>query len=75
MALKGDLKHFNNPVFDWMLQNVQIERNPDDQIKLNKKKSREKIDGPVALMNAMGAWLSDTEDDGTLDDDYEIVFS
>jgi len=75
MALKGDLKHFNNPVFDWMLQNVQIERNPDDQIKLNKKKSREKIDGPVALMNAMGAWLSDNEDDGTLDDDYELVFS
>ena len=75
LALRGDIKHFNNPVFSWMLQNVQIERNADEQIKLSKKKSREKIDGPVALMNAIGAWLSDVDnEDNELPEGYEITF-
>ena len=57
-----------------MLQNVQIERNPEDQIKISKRKSREKIDGVAALINAIGAWLiveSKNEDNG-LPDNYEI---
>jgi phage terminase large subunit-like protein len=76
LALKRDIKHFNNPVFSWMLQNVQIERNADEQIKLSKKKSREKIDGPVALMNAIGAWLSDVDnEDNELPEGYELIFT
>lgn len=75
LALRGDIKHFNNPVFNWMLQNVQIERNADDQIKISKRKSREKIDGVAALINAIGAWLvveSKNEGDNTLPEGYEI---
>ena len=75
LALKGDIKHFNHPVFNWMLQNVQIERNAEDQIKISKRRSREKIDGVAALINAIGAWLiveSKNEDDGSLPKDYEF---
>ena len=72
LALRGDIKHFRNPVFDWMLQNVQIERNAEDQIKISKRKSREKIDGVAALINAIGAWLIDESknEDNTLPDNY-----
>lgn len=72
LALRGDIKHFHNPVFDWMLQNVQIERNAEDQIKISKRKSREKIDGVAALVNAIGAWLIDESknEDNTLPDGY-----
>ena len=74
LALRGDIKHFNNPVFNWMLQNVQIERNPEDQIKISKRKSREKIDGVAALVNAIGAWLivESKNEDNNLPDNYEI---
>ena len=74
LALRGDIKHFNNPVFDWMLQNVQIERNAEDQIKISKRKSREKIDGVAALVNAIGAWLIDESknEDDTLPEDYSF---
>ena len=74
LALRGDIKHFNNPVFNWMLQNVQIERNPEDQIKISKRKSREKIDGVAALINAIGAWLivESKNEDNNLPDNYEI---
>jgi phage terminase large subunit-like protein len=55
-----------------MLQNVQIERNAEDQIKISKRKSREKIDGVAALINAIGAWLIDESknEDNTLPDNY-----
>lgn len=74
LALRGDIKHFNNPVFDWMLQNVQIERNAEDQIKISKRRSREKIDGVAALINAIGAWLivESKNDDNALPQGYEI---
>lgn len=74
LALRGDIKHFNNPVFDWMLQNVQIERNAEDQIKISKRRSREKIDGVAALINAIGAWLivESKNDDNSLPQGYEI---
>lgn len=49
-----DLMH--NPVLRWMFSNVQTWTDGNDNIKADKGRSREKIDGVVALINAVGEW-------------------
>lgn len=57
-VMSGDLDHMNDPVLRWMLSNVQIYRDINDNIKPDKKRSREKIDGIVALIIANGGYMS-----------------
>jgi phage terminase large subunit-like protein len=53
----GRLQHDGNPVMQWMMDNVMIYADGNDNIKLSKKSSVEKIDGPVALVMAMAEFL------------------
>ena len=48
----------NNPVLRWMFRNVVVYRDANDNIKLDKKKSPNKIDGIVAIVNAIGGMMS-----------------
>lgn len=50
----GQLAHGNNPVLSWMADNVVIYMDAAGNIKPDKGKSREKIDGIVALVMALG---------------------
>jgi len=59
MAVKGKIKHAGNPVLRWMNSNVQIESDAAGNIKISKKRSREKVDGMVALVMALGEWMTD----------------
>lgn len=52
LAMNKRLIHNDNPVLRWMISNVELERDASDNIKPSKKKSREKIDGVVALIMA-----------------------
>jgi phage terminase large subunit-like protein len=47
------LRHGGNPVLRWMMENVYIEMDAAGNIKPNKKKSRDKIDGVVATVMAL----------------------
>lgn len=58
MVTSGTLEHFNNPVLRWMLRNVQILTDTNENIKPDKKRSREKIDGIVAAITAIGEYLT-----------------
>lgn len=58
LAMSGELDHMDDPVLRWMLSNVQIYQDVNNNIKPDKKRSREKIDGIVALINAIGAWMA-----------------
>ena len=49
-----------NPVIRWMFRNVVIYVDPNANVKLDKGKSRNKIDGVVALVDAVGGWLTKT---------------
>jgi phage terminase large subunit-like protein len=49
----GKLKHGGNPVLRWMAGNASIETDAVDNWKPSKKKSRERIDGVVALIMAL----------------------
>lgn len=53
LVLSGRLAHGGNPVLRWMASNVSIENDAADNWKPSKKKSRERIDGIVALIMAL----------------------
>lgn len=47
------LEHGGNPVMRWMIHNLAVDTDPAGNVKPNKAKSTEKIDGVSALVNAM----------------------
>jgi len=49
-----ELFHGTNPVLRWMMGNVTITTNNNDQMRPNKEKSTDKIDGVVASLMAIG---------------------
>jgi len=58
LIIDRSLQHFGNPVLRWMASNVCAETDAAGNVKPSKKKSREKIDGIVALCMAIGVAIS-----------------
>ncbi|NJC24790.1 terminase large subunit [Neolewinella antarctica] len=56
--LKGELDHRNDPVLRWMFGNIVTYTDGNGNVKFDKGKSREKIDGAVALAMAFGEYLN-----------------
>jgi len=52
------IKHDGNPVTAWMLGNVSISTDPAGNIKTDKAQSKDKIDGVVAMIMALGEYLA-----------------
>lgn len=48
-VMSGKLAHDGNPVLRWMMDNISIRVDPAGNIKIDKAKSIEKVDGAVAL--------------------------
>lgn len=48
----GQLEHFNNPVLRWNASNVYVDYDNAENMRPNKKKSTDRIDGIVALIMA-----------------------
>ncbi|MCU4154524.1 hypothetical protein J1N10_00965 [Carboxylicivirga sp. A043] len=55
-AMEVDL--MGNPVLRWMFSNAVTITDANDNIKFDKKKSQNKIDGVVAAINARGTYMS-----------------
>jgi phage terminase large subunit-like protein len=49
-VMEGKIRHGQHPVLDWNMSNVIVDQDAAGNIKPNKKKSTEKIDGTVALI-------------------------
>jgi phage terminase large subunit-like protein len=49
----GKLRHGGNPVLRWMASNVALLHGPNEQIKPDRRRSGEKIDGVIALIEAL----------------------
>jgi phage terminase large subunit-like protein len=52
-VLEGSLRHGGNPVLRWMADNMVVRHDPAGNIKPDKERSTEKIDGIVALVMAL----------------------
>jgi phage terminase large subunit-like protein len=54
LVLSSELAHGGHPVLRWMANNVSLETDAADNGKPSKKKSRERIDGIVGTIMALG---------------------
>ncbi len=54
LIIGQEIAHGGNPVLSWMASNVVIKTDPAGNIKPDKEKSTERIDGIVALIMAIG---------------------
>lgn len=64
LVMQGALSHPGHPVLSWMFDNVAIRRDSDDNIKIDRDKSREKVDGMVALVMALGVFIKQSQAKG-----------
>ncbi len=53
LAMEGKIAHGGHPVLRWNMDNIFIKTDPAGNIKPDKEKSTEKIDGAVALIMAL----------------------
>ena len=58
LVLTGKIEHFGNPVLRWMLASTLVKTDPAGNIKPDKEKSTQKIDGIVATIMALGEWMT-----------------
>jgi phage terminase large subunit-like protein len=64
---KVDIFHDGNPVTRWMMGNVMLRRDPSDNIKIDKAKSGDKVDGPVSVVMALGTYLQEAQSEQSED--------
>jgi phage terminase large subunit-like protein len=67
MIISGKLEHGGNPVLRWQISNVQIVRDRNDNYLISKGKSRDRVDGIAATINAIFEMLNLEESDGPPD--------
>lgn len=63
LSLQEKLNHGNNEVLNWMCSNVVLKRDPAGNVKIDKDKSIEKVDGMVSLAMSLGVCIIDTQDE------------
>lgn len=61
LLLAGKIEHFGNPILRWMAGNMTIAMDPAGNVKPDKAKAREKIDGIVALIMAIDRLMRQEE--------------
>ena len=60
LVTAGEIDLMGNPILQWMFRNATPYYDPNDNIKLFKGKARNKIDGVIALINAVGGYMAET---------------
>lgn len=68
LVLAGRVQHGGNPVLRWMADNMVVRTDPAGNLKPDKGKSSEKIDGMVALVMAIDRATRNQAQGGSYDD-------
>lgn len=74
LVLDGVLSHNGNPVARWMFGNMAVKSDEAGNLKPDKKRAREKIDGVVAGIMALGAAILDDNGPSAYDE-RGVVFA
>lgn len=69
----GRLAHGDNPVLTWMASNATVVMDPAGNIRPDKSKSRDKIDGILALVMALGRILVDDQSGRSVYDERGVI--
>ena len=62
MTVAGQLRHGGNAVLRWMASNATARTDPSGNIKPDKQRSADKIDGIVTMVMAIGRAMFTTDD-------------
>ncbi|HFI0301700.1 TPA: terminase large subunit [Streptococcus suis] len=73
LMMEGKIQHGEHPVLKWMGQNVVMRQDPAGNIKPDKEKSVEKIDGIVALIMGLDRCIRHQTDEGSVYDERGIL--
>jgi len=74
LTLSGQIAHGGHPVLRWMADNIVVRTDPAGNIKVDKEKSSEKIDGVVALIMGLArATVNPTGDGGSIYDERDMI--
>ncbi|MEG0387154.1 MAG: terminase TerL endonuclease subunit [Niameybacter sp.] len=73
LTLEKKLAHGGNPVLRWMMDNIFVKTDPAGNIKPDKEKSTEKIDGAVATIMALDRAIRHQGDSGSVYDQRGIL--
>ena len=74
LTLEKKLAHGGHPVLRWMVDNVAIRTDPAGNIKADKEKSTEKIDGAVATIMALDRAIRHGGATGSVYDERGLLF-
>ena len=74
LILSGNIRHAGNPVLRWMMSNVVLTEDPAGNVKPNKAKSNDKIDGIVSVLMGLSESMKNKNQGGTGYDSKEIFF-
>tara|TARA_R100001463_G_scaffold97765_3_gene152279 strand:- start:918 stop:2480 length:1563 start_codon:yes stop_codon:yes gene_type:complete len=58
LVLDRKINHGGHPVMRWFISNVVLQEDPAGNIKINKGKSKDKIDGVAALIMALAEYMN-----------------
>jgi phage terminase large subunit-like protein len=61
LVLEGQIAHGGNPVLRWNFENIVVKTDEADNIKPDKKKATERIDGAVAAIMSIGTAIKRTK--------------
>jgi phage terminase large subunit-like protein len=74
LTLSKQIAHGGHPVLRWMADNIVVKTDPAGNIKVDKEKSSEKIDGIVALIMGLArATVNPPDDDGSIYDERDMI--
>lgn len=71
-VLSQEINHGGNPVLRWMCSNVLLKEDPAGNIKIDKGASKNKVDGMVALVMALGEMMT-AEDKTSIYETKELL--
>ena len=74
LTLEHKLAHGGNPVLRWMMDNAFVRTDPAGNIKIDKEKSTEKVDGAVAMVMALDRAMKGESGGGSVYDGRGLLF-
>ena len=74
LVLEEKIAHGGHPVLRWMVDNVTIRSDPAGNIKADKEKSTEKIDGAIATIMALDRAIRHEGDGASVYDERGLLF-
>ncbi|MHC1731983.1 MAG: terminase large subunit [Bacteroidales bacterium] len=73
LTLEKKISHGRNPVLRWMMDNIFVKTDPAGNVKPDKEKSTEKIDGAVALIMALDRAIRNRGQNSSVYDERGLI--